>query len=109
MEQVQCRDEYAVEKRENLVTDAGTFDCCAIKIKEYEDGIYTGYTLIWVNDNGTTVQEMSYDDRGMLVSSIKLSTGQESGSTDTKRTYGWLFPVIITSMIDMAAVRKKKW
>ena len=75
-ESVECRDRMEVETEEKKTTKAGTFDCIRIKTTYYENEINAGYSLIWITEEGTLIQNQVYDEHGSI--SMELSLISES-------------------------------
>lgn len=75
-ESVECRDVMELETVESKITRAGTFECARIKTAYYENELYVGYSLIWITEDGTLVENQAYDENGSI--SMKMSLISES-------------------------------
>lgn len=76
-ETVECRDVMRVETVESKTTEAGTFDCTCIKTIYYENEIDTGYSLIWITEDGTIIQNQAYDEHGSILMEMILISDSE--------------------------------
>ncbi len=77
-----CRDITTLGATENITVPGGTFECACFTTDYHEDGIFTGYTDIWVDEDGTLIQQEQYDEDFDLVASIVLLSQPNTGLAD---------------------------
>jgi hypothetical protein len=79
-ESVECRDLVELEAAESKTTEAGTFECARLRTTYYENSIYAGYSLAWVEEDGTLILNQVYDENG--AKSVELILKSESAPTN---------------------------
>jgi len=73
-ESLECREFTQLEIVENKTTKAGTFECSCINTEYSENEIFSGYSLYWISEDGTLVQEQVHDENSdILMEMILLS------------------------------------
>lgn len=71
-ESVTCRDTTYLGDNETVTVEAGMFDCVCLITYFYEDAIFTGYSEVFVDDDGNIIEQNQYDESDDLVGSLEL-------------------------------------
>ncbi|TFF86733.1 MAG: hypothetical protein EU551_00635 [Promethearchaeota archaeon] len=94
-----CRDLTIFELIENISVPAGTFECLRTKTTFYEDYSYEGYGRSWIDAEGWTIQQKTWDVSNDLWAEIKLIS-----KTPSEQIPGFNFSIVFLLIAVMGIV-----
>ncbi|MFX0208377.1 MAG: nitrous oxide reductase family maturation protein NosD [Candidatus Hodarchaeota archaeon] len=112
-ETLHCRDITTFDEIETIRIEAGKFDCIRMRTVNYEGVLEpdecVGYSLFWIDKNGSLIKESAFDVYGNLSLSmaLKVTKSSTSSSSAPKGTPAWTF-VIVTIILAIIVFPKKR-
>lgn len=110
-ETLQCEDITSFDEIQTISIDAGTFECIRMRTVNYEGILkpneFVGYSLVWIDKNGSLIKESAFDEQGSLSLSMILKVTKSPTSSSPKGTPAWTF-VLVTTIIVLLVLTKKR-